>query len=83
MITIHRPDGSTNEVNFIVTKIKPKSVGKVGSPSLFFDRTLNKFYCKDSENKKIYASKEFFKLNATLDIFQENDNTDDDSDVPF
>jgi hypothetical protein len=44
---------------------------------------LNKFYCKDSENKKIYASKEFFKLNATLDIFQENDNTDDDSDVPF
>jgi len=85
MITIHRPDGSTNEVKFIVTKAKPKTVAKVGEVIMYFDFTKNKFYHLDSENIKHYAQKDYQKPNS-LSIFEGGSlggNSEDEDTVPF
>lgn len=78
MITIHRVDGSPNEVHFIVNKAKPKSVAKIGKVSMFFNRTVNKFYWKYNGNDT-FAKKEYFKPTGIAMAEQD----DDDSDVPF
>lgn len=78
MITVHRVDGSKNEVEIIVTKAKPKSVAKQGKTELFFNLKLNKFYW-DNAGNDVFAKKEYIKptgLNISID-------EDDDNDVPF
>ena len=44
MITVNRVDGTNNEVEVIVTKAKPGSVGSLGKCTFFFDKSLRKFY---------------------------------------
>jgi hypothetical protein len=79
MITIHRPDGKFNAMQFIVMKAKPKTVAKQGTVEFMFDARLNRFYW-EYEGQKIYAKKEYVKPMG-LSIFEgEND---DDSEVPF
>lgn len=56
MITVHREDKNDNEAQIHFNKIKPRSVGEIGSCDLKFD--LNKFiYYEESGSQRIYASK--------------------------
>lgn len=77
MITVHRSSGSANEVSFIVTKAKPKSVAKVGTVTKYFDLIKNKFYWINEDNNKVYAQKEYEEIKATL-IDEE-----DEDELPF
>lgn len=80
MITVHRPEGFKNKVQFIVTKAKPKTVARQGSCEMYFDFMLNKFYF-DYNGEKTYANKTYFKpIGITM---SEQINDDDDSDIPF
>lgn len=55
MITVHRENKDDNLVELNFNKIKPRSVGKIGSCELRFD--LNKFVYYEEENyQKFYAS---------------------------
>jgi hypothetical protein len=78
MISIHRTEGHKNEVNFIVTKAKPKTVAKQGSCKLYFDFMLNRFYW-DYNGKNTYATKEYFKPTGIA----MSENIDDDDQIPF
>ena len=80
MVTIHRVDGEFNKTKFIVTKNKPDSVASLGETDLYFDKTTRRFYWLN-DGQKVFSSKNYIK--PIGDIFQENDNTDDESDVPF
>lgn len=79
MVTIHRPDGMANAVDFIVTKAKPKSVAKLGTVNMFFDISKASYYW-EYDNKKLYASQKYFKPTG-LAISDEESNDDDQ--VPF
>lgn len=76
MISVHRIDGTDNEVDVIVTKAKPKSVAKLGTTRMFFDVKTCKFYWENNGNKT-FANKNYIKPNG-LQISDEEDN-----DVPF
>lgn len=78
MITIHRPDGARNAVDFMVTKAKPKTVAKQGKVEMFFDFKLNKFYW-DYQGKPTFAKKEYFKPTG----ISLSDDEENDDDVPF
>lgn len=55
MITVHRIDGTANEVDIIINKAKPKSVAKLGTVRMFFDIKLARFYW-DNAGIKTYAN---------------------------
>jgi len=76
MITIHRPDGSNNGMEFIVTKAKPKSVAKQGKTDMFFDPKLNVYYW-DYNGARKYASEKYFKPTGLYAPYDDND------EVPF
>lgn len=77
MITVHRVDGTANEVEIIVTKAKPKSVAKLGKTIMFFDIKKNAFYW-NYNNNNTYAKKDYFKP-IGLDL----SNSEEDEDIPF
>ena len=81
MVTIHRPEGEKNKVQFIVTKAKPKTVAKQGLCEMFFDFKLNKYYWVYN-GADTYASKTYFKP-IGISMAENLNDDDDDSDVPF
>ena len=44
-----------NQVEITVVKAKPKSVGKLGSVTLYYDKMKNRYYELDSQGKKQFA----------------------------
>lgn len=86
MITVHRIDGTANEVDIIINKAKPKSVAKLGRIRMFFDVKTARFYWTNA-GEKTYAMKEYLTPKALLLGKQGSigfeDDEDDDSDVPF
>ena len=80
-ITVHRKDGTPNEVEVIVTKAKPETVASLGRVKMFFNRDIRKFYW-DYDGKKVYAKKEYF-VPSNQKLFDDNVIDGDDSDVPF
>jgi len=84
MITVHRQSGHPNAVDIMITKAKPKSVASIGKVSMFFDRTLAKFYWEDA-GEKIYANDKKIKPKALL-IHEEQSNLgfeEEDEGFPF
>lgn len=79
MITVHRPEGQANKVQFIVTKAKPKTVAKQGQCELFFDFKLNKFYW-ENDGVQTFASKNYVK---PIGISMSDDIDNGDDDIPF
>lgn len=55
MITVHRIDGTSNEVDIIINKAKPKSVAKLGRARMFFDVYKARFYW-ENDGTKVYAN---------------------------
>jgi hypothetical protein len=60
MVTVHREDLSFNKATITFTKIKPRSIGSIGSLELFFD--VNKFVYYDliqngGNMDRLYAAK--------------------------
>lgn len=86
MITVHRIDGTANEVDIIINKAKPKSVAKLGRIRMFFDVKTARFYWVNAGDKT-YAMKEYITPKALLLEKQTNigfdDDEEEDSDVPF
>ncbi|MFO0089996.1 MAG: hypothetical protein ACK518_04270 [bacterium] len=78
-VTVHRIDGTQNEVDIIVTKAKPESVATVGPTRMFFDKKIRRFYW-DYNGVDTYAKKEYFKPTG-IAVSEQFD--DDDSDIPF
>ena len=61
MITVHREDILSNEAIIYFNKIKPRSIGEVGSIKLYFDKERLTYYYQDAENNnysKHYASEQ-------------------------
>ncbi len=61
MITVHREDILSNEVIIYFNKIKPRSIGEVGSIKMYFDKDRLTYYFQDAENNnytKYYASEQ-------------------------
>lgn len=87
MISVHRIDGTANEVDIIITKAKPKSVAKLGSVRMFFDVKTARFYW-DNFGDKIYANSEYEKPKA-LQLSEKQstigfvDDDEDSDDIPF
>lgn len=66
MITVHRVDGTFNEVRIIVYKAKPETVAELGEVTMFFDKKYGRYYTKSHgvENGKpiefkIFANKDY------------------------
>jgi hypothetical protein len=83
MITVHRVDGTYNEVRVIINKAKPETVASVGEVTFFYDKTISRFYW-DNVGVKTYANhiKETPKallISKEESMFKD----DDDSGVPF
>ncbi len=65
MVLIYRPpvficdsngrNYDENETRVIVQKAKPKGAGKLGTISIWFNRTKNKFYYKDKFGNELYG----------------------------
>lgn len=79
-VTVHRIDGTANEVDIIVTKAKPESVASVGPTRMKFDKKIRRFYW-DYNGNDTYAKKEYFK--PTGISVSEGMDDDDDSEIPF
>jgi len=79
MITVHRVDGTANEVQVIVTKAKPGTVASLGPTTFYFDSTLRKYYWEDTQGKH-YAKKERVSL---IDRVFEKTNDEYEDDLPF
>lgn len=77
MITIQRIDGSSNGVDIIINKAKPKSVAKIGTIRMYFDSKLAKYYW-EYQGQKIYANEKYVKPNG-LSFDEDNDNDE----IPF
>lgn len=75
-VTVHRIEGTKNEVDIIVTKAKPESVASTGATRMFFDRKIRRFYW-EYQGQKIYAKKDYVLPDGLS--FSE----DEDDDVPF
>jgi len=72
MITVHRPDGSKNEVHIMVTKAKPRSVAKRGVYKAYFD--LEKFrYYNWINGEKRYAEQKSIEEIEELEREYESD----------
>lgn len=80
MVTAHRIDGSTNAVDVMITKAKPKSVAKLGTCRFYFDTKVARFYTDDIEGKK-YADPIYKKPNPIA--MKENIEEQNDDDLPF
>ena len=82
MVTVHRIDGTANEVDIIINKAKPKSVAKLGTVRMFFDVKTARFYT-DNFGQKVFANHIYEKPIALSlsesSIFE--DNIDDS--LPF
>ena len=65
MVLIYRPpifltdkngrNYDENETLVIIQKAKPKGAGKIGTMSIWFNKTKNKFYYKDSYGNELYG----------------------------
>ena len=86
-ITLHRVDGTFNQVRVIVNKAKPKSVAKLGEVTFCLDITKNSYYIEGVESNE-YRSEINEKPRALLlaekesSIF-DDDNDGYDNDLPF
>ena len=82
MITVHRESKDDNVAQINFNKIKPRSVGSIGSVELMFD--LNKFvYYEESGAQRMYASK---RNEVKTEEIKEQPlplNMDFDNDTPF
>ena len=78
-VTVHRIDGTANEVDIIVTKAKPESVASVGPTRMVFDKKIRRFYW-DYNGQNTYAKKEYFKPTG---ISLSEDMEGDDEEMPF
>lgn len=84
MITVHRIDGTANEVDIIINKAKPKSVAKLGRNRMFFNVQSARFYWENA-GEKVYANPINEKPKALL-ISEEQSKIvyeDEDDDMPF
>jgi hypothetical protein len=84
MITVHRIDGTFNEVDIKITKAKPKSVAKLGTVRMFFDLKNARFYTMDVGEKK-YANHVYEKPKALAleDSSMFANSEDEHDDIPF
>lgn len=83
MITVHRIDGTFNEVDIMVTKAKPKSVASVGTTRMFFDTIVARYYW-DNAGEKTFANKEKIVPKALLvSTHQSNYSDEEIDDLPF
>lgn len=57
MVTVHRETKDTNEAQLIFGKIKPRSVGQVGTASIFLDLNSFIYYELTEDGKRIYANR--------------------------
>lgn len=80
MVTVHRVDGTTNEVDIIVNKAKPKSVAKLGRVRKMFDVSKAVFYFINESNLKQYALKDYIEPKA-LEV--EGKLSKEEDDIPF
>lgn len=79
MITIHRVDGSENQVRVIINKAKPKSVAKLGEVQFCFDVSKSRFYI-DSVDGPQYANPQIKKKS----IFDKEEiEEEENDDLPF
>lgn len=78
MHTVHRVDGSPNEVTIYTYKAKPETVAKLGETTFFYDKKLSRYYWEYNGEKK-YAQKEYFKPTGLA----LSDDNEDDEEVPF
>lgn len=81
MLSVHRVDGSKNEVDIIVTKAKPKSVAKQGKFSLFLDVVTSRYYFEDMGEKK-YAEEKYIKP-IGINLRDKIEQIDEGDDFPF
>jgi hypothetical protein len=79
MITLHRTDGTSNEVKVIVNKAKPKSVASLGESIFYLDVSKNRYYT-DGVNGKRYAEPIYKKPKALLIADKESQ---EDDGLPF
>jgi hypothetical protein len=87
MVTVHREDITTNQVQIFFNKIKPRSCGSVGDCVLHFDLDKLVYYqneLKGNYIEKIYASPNDApmnkqQVNTSLNRFQSNF----ENDLPF
>lgn len=85
MITVHRVDGTANEVDIIINKAKPKSVAKLGRIRMFFDVSTARFYWKDNGVNTL-ASKVYIRPEALLISERQAKigfDDEEDDDMPF
>jgi hypothetical protein len=82
MLTVHRIDGTFNEVDIIVTKAKPKSVAKQGRVRMMFDVKLARFYW-DNVGVNTYANHLKESPKALMISNEQSMFTSDDDSVPF
>jgi twinkle protein len=84
MITVHRIDGTANEVDVIITKAKPKSVAKLGTVRMFFDVKKARFYFVNEFGEKTYANHVYEKPKAlALNDSSMFANQEEEDDLPF
>jgi len=79
MVTVHRVDGTTNEVEIIINKAKPKSVAKNGIVRMYFNVEKARFYYDDA-GRDCYSSQENI-LPIGLQI--SNSEKEENDDIPF
>lgn len=86
MGTVHRVDGTHNEVRIIFNKAKPETVASIGESKFYYDRTLARYYVDGEDGKKyskpIYEKpKSAFISEKQSEIIYEEDEPDDE--LPF
>lgn len=87
MITVHRPDIGHNMAQINFNKIKPRSVGKIGSCEMFFDLNTLTYYdlevLEANVHKRLYAAPkgEINKVEQKFEPLKANVNFDDK--LPF
>lgn len=81
MITVHRIDGTSNEVDIIINKAKPKSVAKLGRVRKEFDVTKSVFYYMNESMIKTYAVKDYVEPLASQ--IEKGELSNDENDIPF
>ena len=83
MGTVHRVDGTYNEVTVMIHKAKPETVASVGPCTFFFDRQSARYYT-DELGEKVFANHVYKKPKAQ-EIFEESSLgfKDESDDFPF
>ena len=57
MVTVHRETKDTNEAQLIFGKIKPRSVGQVGTATVFLDLNNFIYYELTEDGRRKYANR--------------------------